>query len=81
MKWRGMDLNHGPSGYAYHYNFRCLSFNLVETRMNRFVGLDCPFTLVFHVRVSAIQSLHLPKGFPLGLARDYRANDFPEFDR
>ncbi len=21
--WRGMDLNHGPSGYAYHYSFRC----------------------------------------------------------
>lgn len=21
--WRGMDLNHGPSGYAYHYSFHC----------------------------------------------------------
>jgi hypothetical protein len=37
----------------------------------------------YFVRVSAIQSLHLPlllyKSF--GLARDYRASGFPEFDR
>jgi hypothetical protein len=54
--WRGMDLNHGPSGYAYHYSFRCLIH-----RNKSFVGLDCPFTLVVNVRVSAFQSLHLPK--------------------
>lgn len=47
-----------------------------------FAGLDCPFTLGLTVRVSAIQSLHLPEFVRTsGLARDYRANDFPEFDR
>jgi hypothetical protein len=38
-----------------------------STPKSRFVGLDCPFTLVINVRVSAIQSLHLPKvSFRLG---------------
>lgn len=39
--WRGMDLNHGPSGYAYHYSFHC------PTHDEWFDGLDCPFTLGF----------------------------------
>ena len=40
--WRGMDLNHGPSGYAYHYSFHCLTH-----LSGPFDGLDCPFTLDF----------------------------------
>jgi hypothetical protein len=35
-----MDLNHGPSGYAYHYSFHCLTYYCKP-----FAGLDCPFTL------------------------------------
>ena len=52
--WRGMDLNHGPSGYAYHYSFHCrtqLPFTVtfcgvLFTAIESFAGLDCPFTLV-----------------------------------
>jgi hypothetical protein len=34
-KWAHVDSNHGPTGYASHYSFRCLF---------RVCGLDYPFT-------------------------------------
>ena len=47
----------------------------------RFCGLDFPFTLGLTVRVPAIKSLHLPRAFAQGLARDYHARGFPDFDK
>ena len=44
-------------------------------------GLDFPFTHGRAVWVPAIKSLHLPTKRLMGLARDYRANGFPDFDR
>ncbi len=53
-----------------------------------FAGLDCPFTLVSGIKPLALgclpSSLYTFLEFvkrTSGLARDYRANDFPEFDR
>jgi hypothetical protein len=69
--WGHLDLNQGPIGYAYHYNFHC-PFRVCWSGLSLYPNW-----------IPAIQSLHLfAQVVCANLARDYHENeDFPEFDR
>ena len=68
-------MNLRPSGYAYHFGFRRSAATALADLWS---GLSLPPKTPGG---PAIKSLHLPTKRLAGLARDYRANGFPDFDR